>query len=481
MSKSVLFKLVGVVMVIAFILGACSTPTPATQAPTPPPQIVEVTKIVMGTSIVETKQVVVTATTAPTANPYDEKAPIKVMADTTRAPAVDLFVKANPQYKDMVQYMTDDRSVFLNKLLLYNNVGSGYMDVIFTETNVLRLASTKQYDNFTADLTPWIPKDVLDKFYPGANAPCIMPDGKLICLRNDIAPEILYFNVKNMKAWGYTVPTTWEEFYGLAQKVAKDHPGTIMGSINNWIPEKLYFVGSECPLMNPVSATQYLVNFNDPKCQRMAKMLDDLQKLGVMDLNGAFAAATAAKFQKGEWLTWVGPCWEADFIIKGVFLDPTKPEFAGIVGMAPMVKWADQKQIWTGSGGGAAWSMSRHTKNPKLAAALILFVTTYPSVTSTAVTQSAYQPGGDAWAQALAARSPLIAKDPDPYLAMKIMGGAIWPDMLEGPPVADVVIAPFAADIQAGKKTWVDASKDIQAALADQVTKAGYEVVTSKP
>jgi len=120
-------------------------------------------------------------------------------------------------------------------------------------------------------------------------------------------------------------------------------------------------------------------------------------------------------------------------------------------------------------------------QEPRTGIELILFVTTDPSVTSVAVTQSAYQPGGDAWAKALQARSPLISADPDPYIAMNIMAGAIWPDMLEGPPLADVAIAPFAADIMAGNKTWVGAAEEIQAALVEQVVKAGYEVETTGP
>ena len=205
MSRIKFSTLFSVLAVVAILLGACATPTAQTIIQTVEVEK-QVTKIVAGTSVVDTVkeqiEVVVTATPEPTANPYDENAPIKIMADTTRAPAVELFIKAHPEYKDLIQYMTDDRGVFLNKLLLYNNVGSGWMDVIFTETNALRLAGTKQYDFFTADLTPWVPKEVLDKFYEGANAPCTTPDGKLICLRNDIAPMILYFNVKNMQDWG---------------------------------------------------------------------------------------------------------------------------------------------------------------------------------------------------------------------------------------------------------------------------------------
>ncbi len=473
---------ISLLVLAAIVLGACASPTPQTIIQTVEVEK-QVTKIVEGTPVVEKvkEQVVVTATSAPTENPYDEKAPIKIMADTTRAPAVDLFIKAHPEYKDLVQYMTDDRGQFRNKLLLYNNVGSGWMDVIFHETEELRIASTKQFDNFMADLTPWVPKETLDKFYPGSMAPCTLPDGKIICLRNDIAPFLLYFNTKNMKDWGYTVPTTWEEFYALAQKVSTEHPGTIMGTMNGWVTERHYQFGSECPYMNPISPTKYRVNWLHPNCMRMHKLLDDLQKLGVLDLNPPFSAAIAEKMKKNEWLTYIGAAWEADFIFKGVYLDPNDKAYEGIVGMAPMVKWADQKQIWVGGGGGAAWGMSRHTKNPKLAAQLIIFVTTDPSVTSVAVTLSAYQPGGDEWAKALGARSPLIAKDPDPYATLTTMASKIWPEIIQGPPTMDAIIGPFVTDIMAGKTTWVESAEKIQAALVDQVIKAGYEVETTGP
>ncbi len=480
MNRIKISTMFSVLVVLAILLGACGAQTPEIQTVE---VITEVTKIVEGTPVVETvkEMVVVTATAEPTANPYDENAPIKVMADTTRAPAVDLFIQAHPEYKDLVQYMTDDRSQFRNKLLLYNNVGSGWMDVIFTETEDLRIASTKQFDNFMADLTPWVPKEILDQFYAGSMSPCTLPDGKIICLRNDIAPFLLYYNTKTMKEWGYTVPTTWEEFYALAQKVSVEHPGTIMGTMNGWVTERHYQFGSECPYMNPISPTKYLVNWLHPNCMRMHQLLDDMQKLGVLDMNPPFSAAIAEKMKANEWLTYIGAAWEADFIFKGVYLDPADPNYAGIVAMAPMVKWADQDQVWVGGGGGAAWGMGRHTLNPKLASELIIFVTTDPSVTSTAVTLSAYQPGGDEWAKALGARSPLIATDPDPYETLNFMASKIWPDIIQGPPTIDAIIGPFVTDIMAGKNTWVGSAEAIQAALVDQVVKAGYEVETTGP
>lgn len=480
MKQKAWITFASLLLVVSFILTACAPA--ATVAPTAAPQIVEVTKIVAGTPVVE--QVVITATSVPptpTVNPYDDKAPIKVMADQTRQPAIALFLTAHPEYKDLVQVMTDDRSVFTQKLLLYNNVGSGWPDVIFTETNVLRLSNTKQYDNYLTDLSPWVDKAVVDQFYPGANAPCMTPDGKMICLRNDIAPDILYYNVKKFAEWGYKVPTTWEEFLALAIKVSKEHPNNFMMELDGWVPELLYYVGAECPMMNPTSATQFRINFVHPNCERMSKMLDDLVKTGVVDRSGTWSPGLAERWKKGEWLTWIGAAWEADFVIKGSWLDPAAAENQGLVGVAPMVKFAAQTQVWSGSVGGAAWGMSRHTKNPKLAAALIQFVTTDPSVTSTAVTLSAFKPGGDAWAKTLADRNTLLAKETNPGDVMIQMGGSIWPDYREGPPMVGTITGPIFTDIQAGKKTIADVVQDIQKGLVDLTEKAGYEVITTGP
>src|SRR5512143_3954860 len=89
--------IVSLLVLAAVILGACASPTAQTIIQTVEVEK-QVTKIVEGTPVVEKvkEQVVVTATAAPTENPYDEKAPIKVMADSTRYPAVDLFIKAHP-------------------------------------------------------------------------------------------------------------------------------------------------------------------------------------------------------------------------------------------------------------------------------------------------------------------------------------------------------------------------------------------------
>lgn len=473
-------------LLLTAILAACGTPEVITVIETREVVVTQVVEV-EGETVIETKvvleevEVVVTATPEPTASPYDDNAPIKVMADTTRAPVLELFLETYPEYEGKVEFMTDDRGVFMTKLLLYNNVGGGWPDVIFHETSSLRTANTKQYDFYTADLSQWISQDVIDQFYPGANAPCMSADGKLICLRNDIAPNILYFNVPKFEEFGYTVPTTWEEFIALAEKVAKEHPGYIMGELDNWATSRVWYIGAECPMMNPITTSKIRVNFLHPNCQRVSKMLDDLNALGVLDLNGTFSAALGDKWKAGEWLTWVGPVWEADFVIKGTYLDPENPDNHGIVGMAPMPKWEDQSQIWTASVGGGGWAMSRHSKNPKLAAKLIEFATTHPLVTESSVTLAGHQAGGDNWAKTLVNRNPLLALDPDPYESITIMAAAIWPDFQEGPPAVGSVAGPLFTEVQGGNMTAVEMAEQLQADLVDLVQTAGFEVEETGP
>jgi ABC-type glycerol-3-phosphate transport system substrate-binding protein len=410
----------------------------------------------------------------------DQTAPIKIYLDEARQPVVTAFLAKYPEYEGQIQMMVDSPEGFAGKLPGWNKSGSGWPDVVFSETNIIRLANTEQFEYFSEELTPRISKDVLDQFYPGANVPCTTPDGKLICLRNDLAPNVLYFNVPLFEKWKYTVPTTWEEFLVLAGKVSKEHPGTLMLALDNWLPDKVYYAGSECPMMNPISPTSFLVNFLHPNCQRMSKTLDDLNALGVADQGGFFSQSVVKKWKNGEWLTWVGPVWMADYIIRGYYLDPASAE-TGSVGIAPALKYADQKQIWSGSGGGAAWAMSRHTKNPELALKFILFAATDPTVTSTAATLSAFQPGGDAWAKATVSRNPLIASDPDPYPTISKMAGSIWPDYLDGPPLVGEVMNPVFTKIQKGSITAVDSANDIQKGLEGLVQTAGLEVVNTGP
>ena len=65
--------------------------------------------------------------------------------------------------------------------------------------------------HYAATLNDLIPQTIQDGFSQAAILPCV--DGKrLVCMRNDIAPDVLWFNAKQMTEWGYMVPATWPEY-----------------------------------------------------------------------------------------------------------------------------------------------------------------------------------------------------------------------------------------------------------------------------
>ena len=51
-----------------------------------------------------------------------------------------------------------------------------------------------------------------------------------------------------MDEFGYTVPTTWQEWAALGEKVATEHPGYIVGNIGDSYSHWIYLWGNQCPL-----------------------------------------------------------------------------------------------------------------------------------------------------------------------------------------------------------------------------------------
>jgi multiple sugar transport system substrate-binding protein len=55
-------------------------------------------------------------------------------------------------------------------------------------------------------------------------------NGTVYCLRNDLAQNLFWYNSALMKQFGYSVPTTWQQWQALGEQVAAHHPGYLVGS-----------------------------------------------------------------------------------------------------------------------------------------------------------------------------------------------------------------------------------------------------------
>ena len=158
----------------------------------------------------------------------------------------DLWIKTHPDQASLVKFEITDRGVFASKVLLFNNSGSGWPDAIFAEPSIVQTVADTAHD-YPLDLTPWVDKAIVDNFVPGSLDPCYSADKtQLLCLRNDLAPNVLWYDKTQMDAFGYQVPTTWEDFQALGDKLVKEHPGYIMGTADN---EPTFVMwASNCPL-----------------------------------------------------------------------------------------------------------------------------------------------------------------------------------------------------------------------------------------
>ena len=403
----------------------------------------------------------------------DEKAPVTVWIDAARKPAADKYMETHPEKKDLVKIEIVDRGQFAAKVLLFNNTGSGWPDVVFAEPSIVMYNADKAHD-YPLDLKPWVDKKIVDAFVPGSLDPCYSTDGKLLCLRNDLAPLILWYNKPLMDQFGYQVPTTWEEYIALSDKVAAEHPGYVMGSAGS--PDVHFLWPSGCPIAHPLSVAKVVINTTDPKCVRVAKMMDHMIQNGTLSKYGQFDPKFIELANNNKILLMESAAWMGDFVFGG------KPDSAYYktaehqLAAALPLKWEGEDKAYTGAWGGAAWMVSRHTKNPKLAVEIAVYMTTDIDVSLLVGTMPAYGPAAEAWKKNMDT-NPLYAANP--YDVMKQAAGLVNPNFTDAVRYSiGGGLQPLNTAVEQGNPVEPTLA-DCQKTLKDLAEKEGYEVVTS--
>jgi ABC-type glycerol-3-phosphate transport system substrate-binding protein len=411
-----MWKIAGLLAVAAVILAACGT------ASTPG----VVTQMVGGTPQV------VTVTPAPTENPYDENAPITVWIDQDRQPYIDAYKQANPDKAGLIQETIVDREQFPSKVLLFNNTNQGWPDVVFGEPRFVGRVADAAHD-FPLDLTSWIPAETLDN-YDGM-AGCTFGE-KILCVRNDLAQYVLYYNKPMMDQFGYQVPATWEEYQALSDKVAAEHPGYLLGTLGDGWSWLAYFDASSCPSHLLVDDNTIQINMADPKCLRAAKMVDHMIANGTLWDTDYFDATFVQQQNDNKVLMIPMASW-AWGVFNGTYYLTAEHQ----LGVAPPLKWADEENAVDVAQGGAGWMVSRHTVNPKLATDLIVWLTTNEELWATIPNWPAYKPNQALFQQQVSSND-IFANDPFPAMqeAASLLGPLDkWPrfDMIS--PLTQVV------------------------------------------
>ena len=189
-----------------------------------------------------------------------------------------------------------------------------------------------------------------------------------------------------------------------------------------------------------------------------------------------FSAEFAKVVSSDHLLAMPGPAW-----MFGVFGGNDKSSWYTTsdhqLGVAAPMKWSADPQAQTPAMGGAAWTVSSHTKNPKLATDFVQWVTTNADFWKGTTNFPAYKPIQNLW-QAAVSSNALFASDPFPVYQQ----AATLITPLDKWPRFDL-IAPLSGAVKTGltdKKTVESILPDIADQLAALAEAQGYKVDLTK-
>ncbi|QIQ05992.1 ABC transporter substrate-binding protein [Streptomyces liangshanensis] len=327
----------------------------------------------------------------------DNASKITVWTDSTRLPQVQEYQKQHPDAKlNVVTYDggADGSTYLQTKVQLFDRTGKGWPDVVFGSPTDVTWASEPTKPGAVAFAAPLdqnlVPQKTLDNFAKGSLAPCQV-DGHTYCMRNDIAQVVLWYNKKLMDQFGYQVPTTWDQYQALGQKLAKEHPGYLVGSVGDTNSQESYFWSSQCPAFNLTAPDTLRVALGDEKCTRMSKLLDTLIANKTVSTQGFFSQGFA-KDSGSKVLMAYGPSWYGQYLFNAAFKTP-----AGQISAAAPLTWPGETTASTGNVGGGLWMVSAHSANLKASTDLVSWLTTSDANQAKAPTYPAYAPAADAW------------------------------------------------------------------------------------
>lgn len=405
----------------------------------------------------------------------DTSSTITVWVDADRQAAAKAFEKANPDTK--IKVVTYDGSAngsnsFRTKMQLFDRAGSGWPDVVFSsQNNDAAWASQKSNGKqaFAAVLDKGlVPKDTLGNFTEGALNPCTV-NGQVYCLRNDLAQAVLWYDKTLMDKFGYAVPTTWEEYQALGEKVAAEHPGYIIGTAGDaWTPE-VFMWGSKCQANDITGPKSVTVKTDSTECKRAATLLDTLRENKTVPAVSVFTPEFVKSYA-GKVLMMPGPAWYAG----AIFNNPQSLNVpAGELGVAAPLPWKGEDTAVTGNVGGGTWFISSHSKNLKAAEKFAQFVTTSDDYqVDVAPGYPAYAPAAKKWIEKQEA-SKYYATSLEPVATA---ASQVWDGWGYGVFSQEAVWAKTMTPAITGGKSIESLLPTWQEAIANQAKVDGYKV-----
>lgn len=404
----------------------------------------------------------------------DKGSKITVWVDAAREPLAKAFQEANPDVPISIETYDGNAGgsgSFQTKVALFDQSGEGWPDVVFsTQTNDASWAA-KESNGMQAYAAPLnkglLSDDFLAGFTDGANDPMTVDD-TVYGLRNDLAPVVLWYNQKLLDEFGYDIPTTWEEYEDLGEKLSSEHPGYILGSVgDSFVGTYVYYWGAEAPIFQ-LDGDKFTSDFKDEKSVAMTDMLDRMIADGSLVQDSVFSGSFVDKYAD-KVVAMPGPAWYAG----ALFQNPDSLNNApGDIGAADPLHWADGDKT-TGNVGGGVWYGSSHSKNLAAVSTFLEFVTSSDKAAELASGLPAYDSAASTWLDSQASSGYFAG---DFKEAVKTAASSVWdgwgfPSFSPETAYAKVVVPALAEG-----KTIADVVPDWHEQILNEAQVQGYTV-----
>ena len=404
----------------------------------------------------------------------DKGSKITVWVDAAREPIAKAFEAANP--KVPIDIQTYDGNAggsdsFKTKVALFDQSGEGWPDVVFsTQTNDTSWASQETNGNqaFAAPLNKGLlDSDFMNGFTDGSLDPMTV-DGKVYGLRNDLAPVVLWYNKKLLDQFGYDIPKTWEDYEALGDKLAKDHPGYILGSVgDSFVGTYVYYWGAQAPIFQ-LKGDTFSSDFDNANSKAMTDLLDHMVANKTLVQDSVFSAPFVQKYSD-KIVAMPGPTWYAGALFqnKDSLNNP-----AGEIGAADPLYW-DGKDQKTGNVGGGVWYASSHSKNLAAVKSFMEYVIKSDEAAKLASGLPAYKTTASTWLDAQASSGYFAG---DFTAAVDKAAGSVWsgwgfPSFSPETAYAQVVVPALAKG-----KTIAETVPDWRKEMLNEAQVQGYKV-----
>lgn len=414
-------------------------------------------KLVILTAAAATVSALALAGCAPSANTppaQDEDAPLTIWVDDTRSKPAQAYVDAN-DLDATVESVDSTQGALSSRLALATKAGDDLPDVVFLPSPDEIASILANPVNFPAAISDSVGQDVLDG-YAGASIDACTFGGKVYCLPNDIAQTVLYYNKPLFEQFGYEVPATFDDWLALGTKLAAEHPGYSLGSVNGRYGLDGYFGSSQCQYNDSDDPTTVTIDLEAEECTRVADVIGPLMANGTLSTLDPFDPTFTTAVTEGKLLASISPSWMGPYGIK------PNSEAEGQWAVAPMPTWSGADKNYSGAVGGGIWVVSAESKNVQAAIDFVSGLTGDTEIQATAPTYPANIAAADAWLEAVAADA-WYAEDPSQVL--KDAAGALSP--------TQGYVRYQTQLLDAFNSTVIaDAGADTQAALGEFATQA---------